>query len=437
MENEKQEMVKHEDLVPHTSKFNRFILPSLMIILGIAVGVVVSVYGVSLFGCGHTICVFDITLGGFISKLFLIRTFSEILLGILIYIIWKHFSRRLSLFFLVSFLIPVLVINSLSNTTSPLFSGSDIVVTEPINIGGITKDWKTYRNEEYGFEFKYPPNYSTRNSTDINPLVTNNLTVYINYIDESSPENWSPESALITINAAKFSNPLSEEELSSFTACGFENQTKVKLDSIGVEATKCPSQIPTDKDYFLFPNADKMVVYSIGYIATTYTEVDGVTTYTVIYPNLTDEAQIIEKFLSTFKFIPSTSPGQVSTSTTPTISPETENIGEFVGYYTNQKRYWIENTGPYICDEFVILKGDSTITDYFKAMVEYGNSINRIDENGNLILAISLENISSEINTRVKRSTEVHPVQLTLKKKVQSGRGAPECYSFFDILSVD
>lgn len=51
-----------------------------------------------------------------------------------------------------------------------------------------TSDWKTYRNEEYGFEVRYPSHYEISNLvyTNIGPAITSE-NVEIIFTDETSP----------------------------------------------------------------------------------------------------------------------------------------------------------------------------------------------------------------------------------------------------------
>lgn len=67
-----------------------------------------------------------------------------------------------------------------------------------------TKDWKTYRNEEYGFEFKYPSNY--RESKNIQtiwgrPLESEYAILEFRYIDDkNSKELYEKGGEKITVN---------------------------------------------------------------------------------------------------------------------------------------------------------------------------------------------------------------------------------------------
>ncbi len=49
-----------------------------------------------------------------------------------------------------------------------------------------TKDWKTYRNDEYGFEFKYPVKYSVKSEV----LAGDNKSVSIDVFDDRSGFFW-------------------------------------------------------------------------------------------------------------------------------------------------------------------------------------------------------------------------------------------------------
>jgi hypothetical protein len=142
--------------------------------------------------------------------------------------------------------------------------------------------------------------------------------------------------------------------------------------------------------------------------------------------NPKDNNIIAHQILSTFKFI-----------STSTVYWNTENVADFSGYYVKRENvYGEENTGPFTCDSFVVLNGDEALTKYFKDMVEKGNTVNALDGNKNLRINLDLNLASSTDKVKIINSTKEKPVTLTLKKKVEPGKGAPACYSFFNILEV-
>lgn len=73
------------------------------------------------------------------------------------------------------------------------------------------------------------------------------------------------------------------------------------------------------------------------------------------------------------------------------------------GYYTKSPREaWGEKK---ICKEFVITGGSETVRDYFKHLVEIGNSVNRKDSLGNPVINIHPEELNSADRTALLKST--------------------------------
>jgi len=157
--------------------------------------------------------------------------------------------------------------------------------------------------------------------------------------------------------------------------------------------------------------------------------------FTPIGP-MSDEAwkNIAEYRIAELKFISTSTSLTTSTST---VSWNTENMGDFSGYYVKRENvYGEENTGPFVCDSFVVLNGNEPLIKYYKDMVEKGNTVNALDENGSLRINLDLNGISDVNRSKIINSSKNNPIILALKKKIEPGKGAPACHSFFEILEV-
>jgi hypothetical protein len=118
------------------------------------------------------------------------------------------------------------------------------------------------------------------------------------------------------------------------------------------------------------------------------------------------------------------------------ISDDTENVGQFTGYYAKKIGTIHDNendpSSPLIdeCDTFVVLSGDTPLVNYFRNLVITGNSINSINEKGNLAVNISIiPNTPRE--KQLLASNENKPITITLQKIKQEGRGGTPCMSYF------
>ncbi len=56
-----------------------------------------------------------------------------------------------------------------------------ILRRNPVSVS--TEGWQTYRNEEYGFEVKYPANFEVRDLTSENKIYVKNITLLIGLCD--------------------------------------------------------------------------------------------------------------------------------------------------------------------------------------------------------------------------------------------------------------
>jgi hypothetical protein len=117
------------------------------------------------------------------------------------------------------------------------------------------------------------------------------------------------------------------------------------------------------------------------------------------------------------------------------VTEDSTQIGEFTGYYEALEREaWGESA---TCHTFVVVRGAPKLTQYFKDMVEDGNGVQSLTEQGQLRINLPWGEIPTADQTAVQASASGSPITLTLKKKVQIGTGASACYSFFTYIRIE
>ena len=129
---------------------------------------------------------------------------------------------------------------------------------------------------------------------------------------------------------------------------------------------------------------------------------------------------------------------QLPSTITDAITEESEAIEIMEGYYIARSgREAGENPDyNYTCDAFVV-KSRGPLVDYFLNLYNVvGNTVNRVDSNGNLVLNLYLNNLSVADISTVKNSDAQRMIKLEVQKTIQGGKGAGPCYSFVNILKV-
>lgn len=102
-------------------------------------------------------------------------------------------------------------------------------------------------------------------------------------------------------------------------------------------------------------------------------------------------------------------------------------------YAQKEKSAWGETK---TCDTLVFSGGRPEFYDRFSDMVDQGNTVNSKDDDGNLMLNLSLELLSASDQQKITSSTKDNPVDLTVFLHLPKETGAPACFSFFNILQV-
>ncbi len=109
----------------------------------------------------------------------------------------------------------------------------------------------------------------------------------------------------------------------------------------------------------------------------------------------------------------------------------------FSGYYTSFVSTNMDEE-KHTCDAFVVLGGDKKIIDEYKQLVDEGNSVDRKDTSGNLLITLKLDQTDLISQNIIKNSNINNPVSVVLKEIVFGmPTDLPECGSFFNILSVN
>lgn len=99
-------------------------------------------------------------------------------------------------------------------------------------------------------------------------------------------------------------------------------------------------------------------------------------------------------------------------------------IGKLTGYYNKDE-----------CDEFVVKSGTEKIIKSLRDWVKQGNTVNRIDDQGNLVINIDLVTVSKRTRDIIVKTNSENPIILNVFRKIPGGKGVGNCYSFINIFS--
>lgn len=305
-------------------------------------------------------------------------------------VIEEQITKKLSK--LLVYLLFILIILGLASWAGVYLKKENVNEVQIVNE---TDNWKTYRNEEYGFEFKYPSDWEVSTSTQT-----------------------------VIINSKTNAKKIADFEMRNMdTDAGPRDDIAVLLpsDRIIMNLDEYISY-EKDKDFFL----DTKPITVGGLSGYDFTEIGFSGVYTILLDSKSNFYEIIfgyrgsrgelsdveNKILSTFNFI--------------------GNLVKVTGYYTSEIREaWEEKK---ICDEFVVTGGDSEFIKEYSDAVKRGNTVNQINESGRLVLEIELSNINPSLRDRIKSSTLSSPIEIVLSEKIPEGKSAPVCFSFFNII---
>lgn len=90
-----------------------------------------------------------------------------------------------------------------------------------------------------------------------------------------------------------------------------------------------------------------------------------------------------------------------------------------------------------VCPAFKVTSAPEFFQKAFKQLVERGNTVNRLDKEGRLVLAVSFNNLEALEIERIRRANRQQPVSLTLLKPVGPDGEIFECGSLFQVLRVE
>ena len=109
-------------------------------------------------------------------------------------------------------------------------------------------------------------------------------------------------------------------------------------------------------------------------------------------------------------------------------------FGTLEGFYRQ-----VENTAwgeTKKCNVLVLTGGSEKLRQGYSDLIDYGNTVNSKDSTGNTQVNISIAHLSQRDQRIILNATAKNPAKIFVHAPEQVGRGAPVCFSFFEILEV-
>ena len=92
---------------------------------------------------------------------------------------------------------------------------------------------------------------------------------------------------------------------------------------------------------------------------------------------------------------------------------------------------------PLTCPTFTVTNAPRFFFETFTDLIARGNTVNRLNSRGQLVLAISLRGLDERSVQIFEQATPRRPIRLTLFKPPPTERDLPDCGSLFEILRVE
>lgn len=111
-----------------------------------------------------------------------------------------------------------------------------------------------------------------------------------------------------------------------------------------------------------------------------------------------------------------------------------EGFAKLQGYYNQYKS---EDFGKeVICDSILVTGGNDQLINSLKNQIIEGNTVNKIDENNNLLVNIRTDDLDPKIKLLVESSNIDHEIELGVIRITPVPRGASTCSNFVEIISA-
>ena len=88
------------------------------------------------------------------------------------------------------------------------------------------------------------------------------------------------------------------------------------------------------------------------------------------------------------------------------------------------------------CSSFTVIGGDNKFISYYRNIISMGNTLNRLNEDGNLMINIDLKELQTDIKNSLLKSNKQSQISLNVKVMPLLERDAGYCESRLTIISV-